>query len=45
MGQKTNPVAFRLGVKGSNSRCKSHWFAKRGQYADFVIEDFRIREF
>ena len=41
MGQKVNPYGFRLGV---TTDWKSRWFADR-EYADFVIEDWKIRDF
>jgi small subunit ribosomal protein S3 len=41
MGQKVNPYGFRLGV---TTDWKSRWFATR-DYADFVIEDWKIRDF
>ena len=41
MGQKTNPVGFRLGViRGWDS----NWFAS-GSYADKLIEDEEIRRY
>lgn len=41
MGQKVNPIGFRLGViKGWDSR----WFAAKG-YATFIEDDYKIREF
>src|SRR5215210_1962067 len=40
MGQKVNPYGFRLGV---TTDWKSRWFAGRGEYADYVIEDWKIR--
>src|SRR3954451_17115642 len=40
MGQKVNPYGFRLGV---TTDWKSRWFASRGEYADFVVEDWKIR--
>src|SRR5690242_347205 len=40
MGQKVNPYGFRLGV---TTDWKSRWFADRGEYADFVVEDWKIR--
>ena len=40
MGQKVNPYGFRLGV---TTDWKSRWFASRTEYADFVIEDWKIR--
>jgi small subunit ribosomal protein S3 len=41
MGQKIHPYGFRLGVIADH---KSKWFADR-RYADYVIEDDRIRNF
>ncbi len=40
MGQKVNPYGFRLGV---TTDWKSRWFAGRTDYADYVIEDWKIR--
>ncbi|CAN5549786.1 hypothetical protein BH20ACT2_BH20ACT2_02380 [soil metagenome] len=42
MGQKVNPYGFRLGI---TTDWKSRWFANRAEYADFVIEDWKIRDF
>jgi small subunit ribosomal protein S3 len=42
MGQKVNPYGFRLGV---TTDWKSRWFADRGEYAHFVIEDWKIRDY
>ncbi len=41
MGQKIHPYGFRLGVIAEH---KSRWFADK-RYADYVIEDDRIRSF
>ena len=42
MGQKVNPTGFRTGItKGWQSR----WFAPKSNYGEFLVEDFRIREF
>ena len=41
MGQKVNPYGFRLGI---TTDWKSRWFADR-EYADFVIEDWEVRNF
>ena len=41
MGQKVNPIGFRLGI---NKTWSSRWFARRN-YGDFVLEDFEIRKF
>jgi small subunit ribosomal protein S3 len=42
MGQKVNPYGFRLGV---TTDWKSRWFANRDEYADFIIEDWKIRDY
>ena len=42
MGQKVNPVGFRLGV---NRGWDSVWFAKKKQFGENLIEDFKIREY
>ena len=42
MGQKVNPVGFRLGV---NRGWDSIWFAKNAEYGKFLIEDHKIREY
>ncbi|MEQ8719440.1 MAG: 30S ribosomal protein S3 [Acidimicrobiales bacterium] len=42
MGQKVNPYGFRLGV---TTDWKSRWFATRQEYQDFVIEDWKIRDY
>ncbi len=41
MGQKVNPIGFRLGV---NRDWDSRWFALK-EYSDFVLEDYTIRKF
>jgi small subunit ribosomal protein S3 len=41
MGQKVNPYGFRLGV---TTDWKSRWFAGRAEYADLVIEDWKVRD-
>jgi len=40
MGQKVNPIGFRLGI---NRTWDSRWFAK-SDYANFLHEDIKIRE-
>ena len=42
MGQKVNPYGFRLGV---TTDWKSRWFADRSEYSDYVIEDWKIRDY
>lgn len=41
MGQKVNPIGFRLGI---NKEWDSKWFASK-EYSSFVYEDYRIRKF
>ncbi len=41
MGQKVNPIGFRLGVTRS---WDSRWYAGH-EYKDFVFEDYNIRKF
>ena len=41
MGQKVNPIGLRLGI---NRTWDSRWFADRGEYANLLHEDLRIRE-
>ena len=42
MGQKVNPYGFRLGV---TTDWKSRWFANREEYVDYLIEDWKIRDY
>ena len=42
MGQKVNPIGFRLGV---NRGWDSVWFARKADYGKFLIEDYKIRQF
>ena len=42
MGQKVKPTGFRTGgMVGWNSR----WYAPKQEFADLLVEDFKIREF
>ncbi len=42
MGQKVNPHGLRVGIiKDWDSK----WYAKKGEYADLLVEDYRIRKF
>ena len=41
MGQKVNPIGFRLGIYRT---WDSRWFAGK-DYGDFVLEDYQIRKF
>lgn len=42
MGQKTNPIGFRL-VRNRNWRSK--WYANKQEFGNMLIEDHKIREF
>jgi len=41
MGQKVNPISFRLQV---HKNWSSRWFASKKDFAKFLIEDIRIRD-
>jgi small subunit ribosomal protein S3 len=41
MGQKTNPIGFRLGI---NRTWDSRWYAGKNEYAKLLHEDIKIRE-
>jgi small subunit ribosomal protein S3 len=42
MGQKVNPIGFRVGI---TEPWKSVWYAPKAAYGDFLIEDFKVRRF
>jgi small subunit ribosomal protein S3 len=42
MGQKVNPVGFRVGV---TEPWKSRWYASKKDFRDLLMEDFRVRKF
>ena len=41
MGQKVNPVGFRLGTSRDHD---SVWFAKSKDYSKLVLEDIKVRD-
>ncbi|MBN2563097.1 MAG: 30S ribosomal protein S3 [Phycisphaerae bacterium] len=41
MGQKVHPTGFRIGV---TEEWRSRWFAPKAAFAEFLIEDHKIRE-
>lgn len=41
MGQKVNPIGLRLGIVKT---WESRWYADK-EYADFILEDFKLRKF
>ena len=42
MGQKVNPIGFRIGI---TEGWRSRWFAPKAAYAEFLIEDQKIRQY
>ena len=42
MGQKVNPIGFRLGI---NRGWDSVWYAKKNVFGKLLIEDFKIRDY
>ena len=42
MGQKVNPIGFRLGISRDHN---STWFAEKGKYQELLLNDFAVREF
>ncbi len=42
MGQKVNPLAFRI---GAGKKWRSRWFAGQKDYSQNVLEDHRLRQF
>jgi small subunit ribosomal protein S3 len=42
MGQKVNPTGFRTGVMIG---WKSRWFASKQEFADLLVEDFKLRKY
>src|SRR5919197_545271 len=47
MGQKVNPIGFRLGIKVGERSVKDwdgRWFATGKEYSDLLLEDVRVRQ-
>ena len=42
MGQKVNPIGFRLGI---TSKWRSRWYARSADYGRYLIQDVRVRDF
>lgn len=42
MGQKVNPIGFRIGI---TEDWRSRWFAPKAAYAEFLVEDQKIRAY
>ena len=42
MGQKVNPHGLRVGI---NKGWNANWYADKSKFADFIVEDDKIRKF
>jgi small subunit ribosomal protein S3 len=42
LGQKTNPIGFRIGI---TKNWHSRWFTKRNQYSRYLSEDIMLRKY
>ncbi|MFA5532510.1 MAG: 30S ribosomal protein S3 [Candidatus Shapirobacteria bacterium] len=45
MGQKVNPIGFRLETVKNSPEWQSSWFAKAPRYAIYLLEDKKIRDY
>ena len=45
MGQKVNPIGFRLETVKNSPEWQSSWFAKAPKYAVYLLEDKKIRDY
>lgn len=45
MGQKINPIGFRLETVKNSPEWQSSWFAEKGKYSQYLLEDKKIRDF
>ncbi|MDD4937497.1 MAG: 30S ribosomal protein S3 [Candidatus Shapirobacteria bacterium] len=45
MGQKVNPVGFRLETVKNSPEWQSSWFAKSPKYSVYLLEDKKIRDY
>ena len=42
MGQKVRPTGFRTGIMSTGG---ASWYASKQDFADLLVEDFKIRKF
>jgi len=42
VGQKVNPIGFRLGITKQHN---SHWYAEKSKYTENLLKDIEVREF
>lgn len=45
MGQKVNPIAFRLETVKNSPEWLSSWYADKKKYGQYLLEDKKIRDF
>lgn len=45
MGQKVNPIAFRLETVKNSPQWLSSWYADKKKYSQYLLEDKKIRDF
>lgn len=45
MGQKVNPIGFRLETVKNSPEWQSSWFAEKKLYSKYLLEDKKIRDF
>lgn len=44
MGQKVNPLSFRLKTSSTAPEWMSSWYADKKKYKDLLLEDYKIRQ-
>jgi len=44
MGQKINPIAFRLKTTSTSPEWQSSWYADKIKYKELLLEDYKIRQ-
>ena len=44
MGQKINPISFRLKTHPDSTQWSSSWFANQRNYKNILLEDYKIRQ-
>ena len=44
MGQKVNPIAFRIKTTPTSLGWQSSWYAEKGEYKKLLLEDYKIRQ-
>jgi len=45
MGQKINPIGFRLETVKNSPEWKSSWYADKSKYPQYLLEDKKIRDY